>query len=478
LARIVILGAGVAGLAAAYRLKQLRPADEVTIVEQADKPGGLARSWKNREFAADLGPHRIYTELPEIEALLPELIARDQMLTVSRRSELYLHGHYFNYPVRAFELLKVLGPIKMSALAFSAIAGKLRGLARKAANYEEAMEAAFGRGVYRMIVQPYTRKVWKIEPERLSEEVARVRVSAGNAAKLIKQLLGKFEGKKGSQSALSSFSYIRGGVEGLVTSLMEKVTRAGTEVVTQCRVSGLNCDHGALTGIQVEGGGTTRTIHADYVISTVPVTDLVSMLQPCSENAVAARAAGELVYIGLILVAVVVKRAQFTPNSWIYFPEEKFVFNRSYEPRNFDPSMAPADKTIAVFEVTARWDSELWQQADAEVIRQVRSDVLKTGLLTEQDIDDMFVLRVPHTYPLYTIEFRQQLEEIFQYLRGFANLITTGRQGLFNHNNMDHSMLMGIKAAECLDDAIKAGRPAAANWYDSLGQFSHFRIVD
>src|SRR5215207_3311334 len=111
---VVILGGGVAGLAAAYRLLQLQPGWQVTIVEKADRVGGLAVGWRNDEFAADLGPHRIYTELTEIEALLPELIAKDQMITVQRRSELLLGGHYYRYPVRATELLRVMGPLRMA----------------------------------------------------------------------------------------------------------------------------------------------------------------------------------------------------------------------------------------------------------------------------------------------------------------------------------------------------------------------------
>ena len=167
------------------------------------------------------------------------------------------------------------------------------------------------------------------------------------------------------------------------------------------------------------------------------------------------------------------KRPQFTPNSWIYFPEEKYVFNRAYEPRNFDPSMAPSDKSMAVFEVTARWDSELWKKSDEAVMAQVRADLVKTGLVRDEDIETTFSVRVPHTYPLYTTDYQQRLDTVFGYLSRFPNLISTGRQGLFNHNNMDHSMLMGIRSAE-----VFAERDTSADWYASLGQFSHFRIVD
>lgn len=469
--RAVVIGAGVAGLAAAFRLLQLRPDWSVEILEADERAGGLAASWKVEGFSADLGPHRIYTELPEIEALLPELIEKEQQLTVPRRSELLLRGHFYRYPVRATELLRRMGPVTMARLGASAVLGKVAGALRgRADNYEQWMTASFGKGVYRLIIEPYTRKVWKIEPRELSAEVARVRVSAGNVNRLVKQLLGRSEGRKGTQSALSSFAYIRGGVEGLVRALERRATQSGAVIRLGCPVEGFTWDGRRLTGVVSAG----ERYEADAIISTLPVTDLVRMLQPLAPDEESVEAVGGLVYLGLILVGVVVKRPRFTPNSWIYFPEEEYIFNRSYEPRNFDPSMAPSDRSMVVFEVTARWDSGLWAKPDEEVIAAVRADVLKTGLVREEEIETAFALRVPHTYPLYATGYTDRLERAFRYLGRFPNLISTGRQGLFNHNNMDHSMLMGMRAAE----ELARGGDAAARWYASQDQFAHFRIVD
>lgn len=468
---VAILGGGVAGLAAAYRLQQLQPEWRITVYEKDSRLGGLAVGWRNEQFAADLGPHRIYTELPEIEALLPHLIAQDQMLTVQRRSELLLRGHFYRYPVKPLELLKVMGPMTMARLGASAVLGKIRGLTRQAGNYAEAMVENFGRGVYEMIVEPYTRKVWKIDPAGLSAEVARVRVSAGNVNRLVKQFFGRKEEAKGKQSALNSFSYIRGGVEGLVHSLEQKVREAGAEIVLNAPAVSLHTTQEGIGEITFP----ESSARPDYVISTLPITDLVKMLHGSAPDPVSAETAEGLVYIGLVLVALTINRSQFTPNSWIYFPEEHLIFNRSYEPRNFDPAMAPSGQTMVVFEVTSRWNEPPWTLTDDEIIAQVRRDAISTGLLGEEEIAGAFSLRVPHTYPLYTTDYQERLETLYTYLRRFPNLITTGRQGLFNHNNMDHSMLMGIRSAEALHQAPEN---PAARWYDSLQEFSKFRIVD
>jgi len=474
--QIVILGAGVAGLAAAYRLLQLRPHWKVTLLEEAATPGGLASAWKLGAFTADLGPHRVYTELPEIQALLPELITKDEMLTVKRESQILIGGHFYQYPVKPTELLRHMGPVKMTGFATGMARGKMRALQGEPTDYEDAMIRAFGNGVYNLIIGPYTEKVWKIKPAELSEEVARVRVSAGNASKLVATMLGRGKKEPAKPTALKNFTYIKGGVQGLVKTLVDKVEAAGGVIRTNQIVVGLKGTSGQVTEVVTQS--CTPPLPADAVISTLPISDLTEMVSTTrlspGDGITAMAAADQLEYIGLILVAIMINRPQVTPNSWIYFPEKHLIFNRAYEPGNFDPGMKPEGQSMLVFEVTARWSSSIWRMKNEEIIEQVKRDAVSTGLFSEADINDAAALRVPHTYPLYTKDFRVHLQTLCDYLRPVTNLITTGRQGLFNHNNMDHSMLMGIRAAEVI-----AENPANTNpWYDTLDQFSHFRIVD
>jgi len=475
---IAVLGGGVAGLAAAYRLLQLRPEWRVIVLEEGDQPGGLASSWKLGKFTADLGPHRIYTELPEIKKLLPELIDQGEMLTVERRSEMLLDGKYITYPIQPGEMLSKFGPAKVAGLAAGVARGKARALTGKhPVNYEDAMIRAFGTSAYRMIIGPYTEKVWKIAPADLSEDVARVRVSAGNATRLMSQWLkgGQESGEK-RPTSLKQFAYIRGGVQGLVDTLTRKVEDAGGNILTNCIVTGLTGEPGRVR--QVITHRCAPPIAVDAVISTVPIPDLTEMVSTgglsTGDGAVAMETAQSLEYVGLMLVAVMINRDQVSPNSWIYFPGHDLIFNRAYEPGNFDPSMKPQGQSMLVFEITARWDSDIWRKSNDEIIRQTIADSLKTNLFTAEDINDAAALRVAHAYPLYTRDYRLKLQRLYDYLRPVSNLITTGRQGLFNHNNMDHSMLMGMRAAEALTEKSAP----AQTWYSNLDQFAHFRIVD
>lgn len=465
---VVILGGGVSGLGAAYRLLQLRPGWRVTVLEQGPVLGGLACSFKCGEFKADLGPHRIYTELPEIEKLLPELIQHTEIVQSPRRSKLLLNGHFFDYPIRAGELLREMGIAKMTRFAASAAVGKLSSLVSHPSSFEEAMRGAFGSAVYSMLVGPYTHKVWKEDPARISTELARVRVSAGGVTQLIKQVIGR-QGGKGSASALASVTYIKGGVEKLVDSLAQKVQAMGGELRTGAVVTDLDVGENGVTSVGVSG---VWRVEADAVISTIPVTQLGRMLLRKKQSPSASAAVGKLEYLGMHLVAVVVNRPQVTGNTWLYFPDGDVVFNRAYEPRCFDPTIPESDRAPIVFEVTWREGSDLASADD--IARRVCRDAVRIGMFSEAEIQDVCTVSIDHAYPLYRIGFEKELQSVLEYLRQFPNLITTGRQGLFNHNNMDHSMLMGLRAAETLDSFDS---PAEA-WENHLPEFSRFRIVD
>lgn len=473
--RVVIIGGGVCGLACAAHLLENEPSCEVTVVEAEEHVGGLASLWRCGPYAADLGPHRIYTELPEIAALLPELIDESRALSVERRSQLLLDRHYYNYPVQARELLRVMGPLKLVYFGMSALLGQIEATVRRPRHYADAMRQAFGKALYEKIIEPYTYKVWKTPPDELSEEVARVRVSAGNTQRLVRRLLVRGDAAK-ARTALERFTYIRGGVEGLVDALRQRVLQRGGIIETGLRVTAIHCEGPSVKGLRTCASSDETTdsfFEASAVISTMPITDLAALLSSLPPES--RDAAAHLEFVGMVLVGVALAMPRMSPNTWLYFPEEHLVFNRAYEPKNFDPGMAPPDRTLAVFEVTARRDSALWQKNDREIADLVVHDGVEAGLFAQEQVLDVFTRRLPHAYPIYTVNFRKHLSELCRGLASIQNIISTGRQGLFNHNNMDHSMLMGIRAAETF---MRHGKQCAAVWYDNLDQFSHFRIVD
>lgn len=472
---VTIIGGGVAGLAAALRLGrsgQFAP----LVLEREEQPGGLARSLHFKGISTDLGPHRLHTELPEIEALVSEVCA-PSLYTVKRKSRIFLRGKYIDYPPSPVGASLHLGPFRMMRFGLGMLAEKLKS-PPATETYESIMRAAFGAPLYNFMLRPYTAKVWKTDPAQIHPDTARVRVSAGSLVKMAMALIRRE--KRGSESSLKEFRYVRGGIETLVRHLSETASAAGAEVRLASPAAGIDLVEkpGGWRAVAVRAGKSVGArILTDNVISTAPLPILLGELLPKLEALDEARRAAEgLVYLNIIFVLIIVKRKVISGDNWLYFPDPEFVFNRAYESKSFDPDMGPEDKSVLCVELTTRpgdaVDSDSDENIAAETVRQMAS----TGLFAESEVDEKIVYRLKYGYPLYSLDYAERLEKVFDGLARIENLLTCGRQGLFNHNNTDHSMLMGLRAADALieDPAV----PPAARWRARLDEFKRFRIVD
>ncbi|MBN1478449.1 FAD-dependent oxidoreductase [Candidatus Sumerlaeota bacterium] len=469
---VAVLGAGVCGLAAAWELLRSGAAQRVTVLEAEDRPGGMARSVHDPSgLQADLGPHRIHTEIEEIDALLGELCDRE-MHWVERRSAMWVEGQWVNYPFRLGGVLRLFGPIEFCRMGFSALWAKTSGLWRpRPANFEEHMRRAFGARVWNRVLRPYSTKVWKTDPSGLSVKAAEVRVSAGSMVKMAKRLLMGGRERRGQETALKRFRYLTGGVESLVKRLGERVRGAGGVIECGARVEEMIC----------EGEGRWRVRHsrgeteANAVLSTIPVTQMTPMLRGIVGESAPEENLAALEYLAIHLVFLVINRPQATPNHWLYFPGEDICFNRGYEAKHFwEAEAAPADQTLLCLEITARPHTPLHTAGERELIERTQGDLSRIGLVTAGEIEKSFVVTLPFGYPLYDRLSDENLRRVLEHLAGWPGLIVTGRQGLFSHNNMDHSMHMGLEAAR----ALAAGPEGVAGFYARADRLRHHRIVD
>jgi len=338
-------------------------------------------------------------------------------------------------------------------------------------NFESVMTRAFGAELYRLIVLDYTRKVWKIPPDRIHGDAARVRVSAGGLDRLAKRVL--FGEKPGEETALPRFHYIPGGVETLVRRMAERLPADKVRMATNTTVAGLHRRDGGGWIVDTKNG---ETHEADFVLSTIPVTDLTRMLVPSGVDADAVEACKSLRYIANFLVCVVVDRPSVTDCQWLYFPGPDTVFNRGYEPMNFSATMGDGKRSMIVLEITCHEGDETWGADDARLVERTLEGLEATGLARRADVRETLVHRIPNTYPLYDLEYRDNVARVLAGIERMPALITAGRQGLFLHNNMDHSIHMGFRAAETLlrEPAADAGRA----FYREVRRFQEFRIVD
>lgn len=468
--RVVILGAGVTGLAAADRLTELG-GGEVTVVEAEPHVGGLASTIRRGDAATDLGPHRLHTEIDEVQKLLTE-IAGDRLIRIRRSSRMYLAGQWIPYPLKARAVLRTLGLGKVIQIGAGLTAARMKSLilGRSEKSFEDAMKSAFGAAAYRLVFANYARKVWRVCPEQLSAQIARVRLpDRGILAAFGGLLPRKIRPGRGP---VREFRYIRGGIGGLCEMLAERIEQKGGRVILNSRVGELRFGPDGVNAVELRGQDGNVSLPCNSLISTIPLPEFAGMVP--GGNAEIRTALSRLEYLSIVLVTLVARKDRIGPDHWLYFPEEPPLTTRASEPRNFDPSIMPAGQSCLCCEVTCRRDEPIYQSDDARIADRIRREIESTGLINAGDIQDSFVIRKDWAYPIYMLEFEKELETVWPFLARIPNMITTGRQGLFNHNNIDHCMVMGRRAAE----AVASNPEPARRWYENLDQFNRFRIYD
>lgn len=472
--RAVIIGAGLAGLALALRLAESGRYEPV-LLERGAEAGGLARTLHFGEFATDIGPHRIHSENPEILRFIRELAA-PSLLMVPRSSHMYLGGGFLRYPPDPLGLAARVGPLRLAHFAASFALERLRPPARPE-TYESLMRRTYGPALYNYLLHPFSAKTWKSAPAQIHADVARVRITTGNLTQMVRRLLGG-RTRGGPADSLKEFSYVRGGAGTLVKHFREKAEAAGARVELGAEAERIELDGaGRAVAVAARRGGEALRFPADIVASTVPLPRLLDTLLPPAPFLAGAReAAAGLAFLDVILVCLIVRRPRLSNDNWLYFPEKRFIFNRAYEAKNFDPSMAPEGRTILCLEITHRQGEAPPGGDDEALIATVGGQIAATGLLNPQEIERGVVARIPYAYPLYTLDYGERVERTLAGLEQVGNLITLGRQGLFIHNNMDHSIEAGLAAGELLGK-IEADE-AAVRWRGELERLKDIRIVD
>ena len=469
---IAILGAGLAGLSCALRLTELGY-ENITIFEKEPEAGGLAISIHYKGHVSDLGPHRIHSEITRVQNFLNDC-AGSLIIRRKRSSRMMHDGRILPYPPRFFTTVRHFGAIKMAGFLGSYIWTRLAHLISPPheETFETVMEMAFGRALCRTITKPYTEKTWKMKADELSPEVAGARVSAGGLTALARRLF--LREKRGMETSLDEFLYTRGGIGKLASTLEEKLARHGMHFIFNAEVTGLEAGRERAWQIRYHQEGMEKFCEADLCFSTIPITDLVGYLLKWNPDESVAKSLSSLGFLAMILVFVRIKRPHISHDTWLYFPDSELIFNRGYEAKNFDESMGPEDESLICLEITARTGDSLWCLPDEYFQKRAVDDLTCTGIVSKNEILDTHVRRITHAYPIYHRQYRRALEDVCRHLMRYPALITLGRQGLFHHNNMDHSIYEGLLAAEYAAEKENA----CAAWYHDAGKFRNLRIVD
>ena len=465
---VVVLGGGVAGLAAAHYLT--KDGWPVTVVEKSAALGGLCGSFRSHGFTLDHGPHKLYSVVPGILDEIRSLLGAD-LIEHKKRNRIRLLGRYLDYPLSLGNLLPLLGPARATRLGLGYAAALLGGVLgrRDPASYEEYVLQRFGRGVYELVFEPLAWKVWG-DPRQLSVDLARARIPSAGATELVLRLLKLKENTEDVDAPY--FYYPRGGFGVFPERLAAEVRRAGGRILTSSAPCALERVDGTIRAVHVDTGGATERIPCATLVSSIPMSALARLLYPGDRHVEAEVA--QLRLRDLALVYLVIDEDRLVDDHWIFFPEKRYPFNRLFEQKSMDPSLGPPGMTAVCCDLTCDEGDAVWAAPDAELVRRCMDSLVEAGLTTPEKLRAGFVRRFRGFYPMYTVDYRERLGRVYVRLKEADNLVLTGRVGMFNYNNSDHCLDMGRFIA----GGMTAGTAPRDIWSGLEERVRSYRIID
>lgn len=439
---VAIIGAGPTGLTAAYQLAKagLRS----VVLEKGPIVGGIARTENYRGYHIDIGGHRFYTKVEEVNQMWQEVLGSD-FLRRPRLSRIYYNRKFFHYPIRLFDALLKLGAIETIRVAISYVLAQMFPFPEED-NFEQWVSNRFGRRLYQIFFKTYTEKVWGMPCTEIKAEWAAQRIMGLSLPVAVRNaLLGV--GNHEVKTLIDEFRYPRRGPGMLWEKVRRLVEAQGHQVLVNHDVVGLSRDGDRLCSVTAVGpDGVRLVVEAEHFISSMPLRELVQRLDPPPPAALG-EAGGRLTYRDFLTVALITRRPDLFPDNWIYVHSPEVKVGRVQNFKNWSPEMVPNDLTTCLgLEYFCTEGDELWSMDDAALIDLGRREMVQIGLLGEDDVLDGVVFRQPKAYPVYTGEYKAYLEAIRAYIDGIPNLQTAGRNGLHMYNNQDHSMLTAMLA--------------------------------
>lgn len=437
--KIAVIGAGPAGLTAAYVLS--RNGYEVDVYESSSSVGGMAGTitlWNQR---VDLGPHRFFSADKKVNSLWLEIVGTDYEM-VKRLTRIYYRGRFFSYPIRVFNVLANLGIYEAMRCIVSYAKEQLI-KRRRDGTFKSWVQSRFGTRLFEIFFKSYTEKLWGLPCDKLDEDFAAQRIKKLSFYEAIRNAMRR--GKDNTHGTLiDEFAYPLEGSGMVYDRMKERIEAYGNTVYLNCPVYGIVTSGDKVIGLQLEDG---KYCEYDQVISSMPYSLMVERLPAVPAGI--KKLAAHLRYRNTILVYLLINETSLFPDNWVYVHSEELLMGRITNFRNWVPNLyGEEEKTILAVEYWCNDEDAIWQYSDEALHQLVKAEIVKTGLVKEALIEDYYIHRLHRSYPVYKKGYRHLLSPIEEYLSGIENLSVIGRYGAFKYNNQDHSILMGILAAE------------------------------
>ncbi|MGB5295655.1 MAG: NAD(P)/FAD-dependent oxidoreductase [Thermoanaerobaculia bacterium] len=446
MSKTIIIGAGPAGLTAANELLALGRSAEV--YEKDAVVGGISRTAEYRGYRFDIGGHRFFTKVPAVQKLWEEVLGED-FLERPRLSRIYYNDRFFDYPLKPLNALRGLGPIEAGRVGLSYLWAQWAPHPTEN-NFEEWVSNRFGRRLYEVFFKTYTEKVWGMPCTEISADWATQRIKNLDLFKAVKNsLIGSVGDREVITTLIDRFHYPRFGPGMMWERLTARLRESGTPVHLETPAKLLHHRDSRITAVTVEapGGEGNRELPADHVISSMPLRELLSSFCP-PPPAEILQAASRLRYRDFLTVVLIVKQEEVFPDNWIYIHSPDVRVGRVQNFGSWSPEMVPDASTTSLgLEYFVQQGDDLWSSPDEALLELAARELAVLGLVSEKDVVDGTVVRMPKAYPVYDDAYKEVLALIRGYLAGFPNLQVIGRNGQHRYNNQDHSMVAGMLAA-------------------------------
>lgn len=444
---VVIIGAGPAGLTAAYDLCKAEIGS--VILEKDNVVGGISRTVNYKGYHFDIGGHRFFTKVKAVEEMWHKVLSEGQFLRRGRLSRIYYNKKFFYYPLRASNALLGLG-IWNSALIFLSYLRAQMFPEKPEDTFEQWISNRFGKRLYRIFFKTYTEKVWGIPCNQIMAEWAAQRIKGLSLLAAVKNALIQSQQSKGDviKTLIDAFDYPEFGPGMMWETVRKIVERDGSEIRFNASVEKILWSEGSVDAVQVMVDGKPETIEGTHFISTMPIRELIQKFDPPAPEHVL-KAAEALNYRDFLTVALVINKRELFPDNWIYIHDSDVKVGRIQNFKNWSPSMVPdPNKTCLGLEYFCFEGDGLWTMSDADLIELGRKELGILGLANPADVEDGSVVRMPKAYPVYDGTYAEALRVVREFLKDVPNLQLVGRNGMHKYNNQDHSMLTAMLAVK------------------------------
>ena len=440
--KTIIIGAGPAGLSCAYTL--VKKKQQVEVFEASEFIGGMSRSFDLWGQRVDLGPHRFFSKQKEINAFFSELIQEDFTL-VERQTRIYYNKRYFNYPLKLSNVLLNLPITTIIQILWYYFIQRVNPI-KDPKNFEEWVTDRFGKKLFEIFFKNYTEKLWGIKCTEIDADWAAQRIKGLSLFEAVKSAILSNRGNK-HKTLVDQFAYPKNGTGTLYQRAADYVENAGGKINTQKPVKRVILDQNnkKVVGVELLDGSIH---HADSVVSTMPLTLLLKGFHNVPEAV--QNAVDNLFFRNTILVYLEIDRADLFTDNWLYIHSPEVQHGRITNFRNWCESLNRGKKTtILCMEFWCFDEDKVWQDDEQKIINLAKEEIYKIDLIPKDaSVLNTKLVKVPRCYPVYQTGYQKDIKIIIEFLNTIEGLYPIGRYGAFKYNNQDHSILMGLLAAE------------------------------